>query len=306
MFELIIQLELSKSTTEDDIKEAFNELGYDVTEIQLKRSKIANHAFVKTRTTTEAADVIAHFTNDPNAMISRVQLATMNTKLHIGNLNLSVSREDLAALFRQFGELHEDETQIFRTGRGLNFGSVHFLKHEDAAEAKLKLAGGLFQEKALHVEWNLITSNRQKYADSSGYARTGYYHSHDHQNYHQSGIGSGESDPVISLYVQFETVEESICVEEEVLKNIFSQFGNVTNVSIKNFNIDPYSSQQRGYAFVHYPSTPAGRDSAYAAVLSSERDVIIQGIRLTIEFSKNFRKAVAQLESGAYYHRGTA
>ena len=217
-----------------------------------------------------------------NQVIGRVQLARRNTKLHIGNLALQVTIDDLTKLFRPFGPLYEEDTRIFKTGRGGNFAQVHFVNRKDASNAKKKLSGAVFKDqKALHVEWNVITSSRQNGCDAD-MPREDSFVSH---RLHDGSLNL-ENGPVISLYVQFETVEDDVCVEEEQLRKIFKQFGDVTSVCIKNFSIDPVTGQQRGYAFVHYSSSQEGRDSAYAAVLSSDREVVINGIRLTIEFSK--------------------
>jgi hypothetical protein len=85
-------------------------------------------------------------------------------------------------------------------------------------------------------------------------------------------------------------------VDDVILKDIFKQFGEVTTVAIKNYTIDPSNGHQRGYCFVHYPTSQTGRDSAYAAVLSCS-DIVVKGIHLCAEFSKNFRKGMSSFDT---------
>jgi RNA recognition motif-containing protein len=116
-----------------------------------------------------------------------VNWARRNCRLHIGNIDESVTEEALEAVFRVHGEIIETDTIIHRTGKGGNFGQIHFKNREDAQIARYAMSGFVLGSKALHVEWNQVP------------VKSSHRPFFKHQNY---DIG-----PVLSIYVQFETIE---------------------------------------------------------------------------------------------------
>jgi hypothetical protein len=51
-------------------------------------------------------------------------------------------------------------------------------------------------------------------------------------------------------------------IDEEVLRSVFQQFGEVVDITIKKYDFDPANQSQRGYGFIHYPSTDEGIEAA--------------------------------------------
>lgn len=64
-------------------------------------------------------------------------------------------------------------------------------------------------------------------------------------------------------------------------------FGEVTDASIKESNVDEATGLQHGYGFVHFNSTPDGANSAFRAIMELTGDVFFS---LHCEGSRNFMK----------------
>lgn len=69
------------------------------------------------------------------------------SKLYVGNLNYSVTNEELQKLFAEFGEVKQ--VNIIE---GKGFGFVEMAKSEDADQAKAKLHGTEFKGRTLRVD----------------------------------------------------------------------------------------------------------------------------------------------------------
>ena len=54
-------------------------------------------------------------------------------------------------------------------------------------------------------------------------------------------------------------------VNEESLRHLFSQFGQVVDAVICKSNIDQPQNRQSGYGFIHYPGTPQGIEASFRA-----------------------------------------
>lgn len=112
--------DLSKECTERDLFRKFSAYG-DVVELVIKRAKVSKqslgYGFVRYGTVHAAKNALQGL-NGVNicGREIRVGWAQRNCKLHIGNLDPITSEEQLAAVFRRFGDLVEDETAIHRTG----------------------------------------------------------------------------------------------------------------------------------------------------------------------------------------------
>ena len=66
---------------------------------------------------------------------------------------------------------------------------------------------------------------------------------------------------------------------------------------IKKYGVDSRTGLQRGYAFVHYATSEAGRDSALAAVSAVTKVMVFDGIKLFVDLSRNFGRAVRELSA---------
>ena len=74
---------------------------------------------------------------------------------------------------------------------------------------------------------------------------------------------------------------------EESLYQFFLPFGEVTDASIKESNVDETTGLQQGYGFVHFISSPNGAESAFRAITEVTGDAFFS---LHCEGSRNFMK----------------
>lgn len=111
--------------------------------------------------------------------------------------------------------------------------------------------------------------------------------------------------PVISVYVQFETISEDVRVSEGVIREVFDKFGHVTGCFIKSNFVSNNGKRQYGYAFVHFESSPKGQESAHTAAEtigygSTGADgkaypYEFSGVSYKCEVSKNYKRATGTL-----------
>lgn len=104
------------------------------------------------------------------------------------------------------------------------------------------------------------------------------------------------SNPVVvseniinSLYIKFTTREVNYYITEADIFNVFSLFGTVTTVNIKDLNIDQSMQRQTGYGFVHFIGDREGTEQAMRACNTLNRSSR-NGIFFNVELSKNFMK----------------
>lgn len=121
------------------------------------------------------------------------------------------------------------------------YGVIHFEQRESADNARNDLNNTYFGGRRLRVEWNRAsrTSLSARYPTEEGFSN-------------DSLINSSPVLPVISIYVQFETINSDIRVNETLLTDIFKPFGNMTGCYIKTNNTSAGGLKQHGYAFVHF------------------------------------------------------
>lgn len=115
--------------------------------------------------------------------------------------------------------------------------------------------------------------------------------------------------PVISVYVQFETIGEDVRVSEGVIREVFDKFGHVTGCFIKSNFVSNNGKRQYGYAFVHFESSQKGQESAQNAaetigygntgVDGKTYPYEFSGVLYKCEVSKNYRRATGVLVEDA-------
>lgn len=77
----------------------------------------------------------------------------MAKKLYVGNLDYTVTEQDLETLFSEHGELLSTTVVKDRySGRSKGFGFVEFANNEDAQKAKQALNGQELKGRALRVD----------------------------------------------------------------------------------------------------------------------------------------------------------
>eukprot|EP01034_Spumella_vulgaris_P031630 gene31630-39072_t len=103
----------------------------------------------------------------------------------------------------------------------------------------------------MRISWASTKSNKNVKETQVEYDRIG----HDYL----SAISS------VSVHVTFITLQKHAIISEETLRNMFSPYGNISDVIIKQ-PTKPNVSSSRGYGFVHFEDTPEGLASATKAV----------------------------------------
>lgn len=99
---------------------------------------------------------------------------------------------------------------------------------------------------------------------------------------------------VISIYVQFETLDTETRVNEALITEVFEPFGHMTGCFIKNNNTSASGLRQHGYAFVHFNNSYEGKKSALAATsISKSSSYQYHNVLFHAEVSKNFKKATS-------------
>ena len=120
------------------------------------------------------------------------------------------------------------------------YGVIHFDQRESAEAAKNNLNNTYFGGRRLRVEWNRASRK-------SLVTRYPAEDTHPEPIFHYSSMS-----PVISIYVQFETLDSDSKVNEALITEIFEQFGHMTSCYIKTNNTSVSGLRQHGYAFVHF------------------------------------------------------
>lgn len=192
--------DLSRTVTEDQIREVFSRHG-QVVQVDIKRDKVTNnnlgYGFVQfqTRSQAEAAKEHLHGVEIGNRKI-RIGWAQKNTTLFVGDLDGTISTEQLRSIFGKFGPLVEDETFV-KAGSG-RFGFVRFRHRADAETAKSEMNRKVIGSRAVRIGWG--DNNIQKHC----------------------------------VHVQFNPIDGSN-LEESHFRGLFEPFGPVTSVSLPRF-----------------------------------------------------------------------
>ena len=164
----------------------------------------------------------------PDGSISRVGWSKQNTRLHVSNLDSETTESDLKDLFSKYGKMVEIDPILVIKKPSQNpvkpnqiccYGVIHFTDRADAETAKNATHGIFFGGRRLRVEWNrpsmkprlasmfpfptLGDASTSSSSSSSDLTR-GYYNG-------QGSSPTGQA-AVLSLYVQYETMDPNIQV----------------------------------------------------------------------------------------------
>lgn len=290
--------DLSRDCHEDHIHRLFSAYG-TVVDIQIKRSKITKnplgYGFVKMSSAEEANLCLEQIhEQEVCGRPIRVARAQRNSRLHVTNLDGMVTESELNAVFGAYGDVVEEDTIITRAEcRSDAYALVHFLRREDAEDAKAALNGTYVKARAIYIDWNqnglrratgsmTSTGNSDVNVMNRAYSRPPDY-----------PMPLYQECPVVSIYVRFEVVEDGRHITDQALHQVFQKFGRVTVVAIKSNVVDVDTNKENGYAFVHYESSQSGREAATRAV-EAVQGLVSEGVVYTSEFSRNFRRGVSE------------
>eukprot|EP00981_Chlorochromonas_danica_P002837 scaffold549_cov174-Ochromonas_danica.AAC.21 len=163
---------------------------------------------------------------------------------------------DLFNLFSHFGQVSEINLHLGSTrGRSTSYAFVSLTSVEAIEVARKHLDGFSFLGRKLRVRRATI-----QHAKSSNNAPM----------------------PMNSLHVRFATRITNQRVTEFDLVRIFSPFGLVEDVLMKESNIDAAAGRQKGYAFLYFVGGHRGLQSALMAA-KELNGMTVQGLTLWIE-----------------------
>jgi RNA recognition motif. (a.k.a. RRM, RBD, or RNP domain) len=121
------------------------------------------------------------------------------------------------------------------------YGVIHYDQRDGAEAAKNNLNNTYFGGRRLRVEWNRA-SRKSLVTRFAG----------DEMPLSEPLLHYSSMSPVISIYVQFETLDSESRVTESLITEIFEHYGNMTGCFIKTNNTSVSGLRQHGYAFVHF------------------------------------------------------
>ena len=122
------------------------------------------------------------------------------------------------------------------------YGVIHYEQRESAETAKNNLNNTYFGGRRLRVEWN--RASRKSLVTR--------FSADENSQPSEPLLHYSSMSPVISIYVQFETLDSESRVNEALIMEIFEPFGNMTGCFIKTNNTSVSGLRQHGYAFVHF------------------------------------------------------
>lgn len=121
------------------------------------------------------------------------------------------------------------------------YGVVNFDQRESAETAKNALHNTYFGGRRLRVEWNRASRKSLVTRFPS-----------EESLPNDPLLNYAPQSPVISIYVQFETLDTESTANEALIAEVFEPFGHMTGCFIKTNNTSVSGLRQHGYAFVHF------------------------------------------------------
>ena len=178
----------------------------------------------------------------------RIGWAQKNTTLFIGDLDGTVTSDDLRRLFAPFGPVIAEET--FVKSAPSHYGFVRFQTRADAERAKAHMNRSTVGSRPIRIGWG--DNNIQK-----------------HCVHVQLTPPPPPAPPLHDL------------IDEAVLVEAFGRFGEVVSVGLPRGG----GRRLKGFAFIHYAESEEGEQSAGAAV-STMGSATINGVGVKVSYGK--------------------
>ncbi len=100
----------------------------------------------------------------------------------------------------------------------------------------------------------------------------------------------------VSIFVSFSGLNSEVAVTDELLRNVFSLYGDIEDVAIRLTVHDKDTNVQKGYAFVCFKNTAEGIEAAFAAT-NELNDKIIDDVHYyKVEISRQLTNYLKRLE----------
>lgn len=144
--------DLARGLNEEQLREPFEP--FSVVSVEIKRDRVTGYSlgygFVqfKTRQDASAAKKALHRSVVGGRAI-RIGWAQKNTNLFVGDLDPSITSEQLREVFRRFGPIYEEETFV----KHRNYGFVRFKHRKHAEIAKREMDDKVLGSRAIRIGW---------------------------------------------------------------------------------------------------------------------------------------------------------
>ncbi len=190
------------------------------------------------------------FLKDFSKMIGNMA-TSVDRNLYVGDLSSICTEEDLFREFSAFGPVDEIRIQrCRRNNTSLCYGFVKMVNSRDASEAVNALNGMLLCGRKLKVRFA------------------------------EYGLNTGAKVEKYPVCFKFDVIDEGKTCDEILLREIFSEFGEVDDVSIRKTFSDRYTGLQKGFGFLKFVDPTISRD------LVAEKSLFIKdGIQYSLHFS---------------------
>lgn len=174
-----------------------------------------------------------------------LQQTINSATLFLGDLSI----QEIYKLFEPFGPI--ESIQLKRCEKKkphLSYGFIKFAYRQSAEEALKQVNGSIFLGRAIRVGWALdnpaMKSPLMRQLETKNIKQTAQIH------------------------VTFSSRNPQCPVTETTLRVVFSQFGEVVDVTINKTLFSPDGRVQSGYGFVHYRLNDEGINAALTAISS--------------------------------------
>jgi len=144
--------DLARGLSEGHLREAFEPFG--VISVEIKRDRLTNYSLgygfvlLKSRQEAQQAKKAMHKQAVGGRAI-RIGWAQKNTNLFIGDLDSTITSEQLREVFRQYGPIYEEETFV----KNRNYGFVRFRHRKHAEQAKREMNNTILGSRAIRIGW---------------------------------------------------------------------------------------------------------------------------------------------------------
>eukprot|EP01031_Cornospumella_fuschlensis_P027844 gene27844-33625_t len=174
------------------------------------------------------------------------------TQLFLGDLSYFCTEEDIFALFRGYGHILSVQVRRGARGDSLMHGFVTLESSDFARKAIADLDGTDFMGRTLRVQ---LSVDGQRLPISS-------------------------KELYVQVHVSFISKQLRVIVTERVLRDLFSVFGHVADVTIKKHAAHQKDQRQSGYGFVYFFSNEAASRALFGL-----KGRTVDGITLDVSMS---------------------
>jgi RNA recognition motif-containing protein len=182
-------------------------------------------------------------------------LSINSATLFLGDLSIFCQEKELFELFQKYGPIESIEIKRSEKNKPcLAYGFIKFAHRQSAADAIEQVNETLFMGRFIRVAWALDDPSSKtpwmKFFENKKVKTTAQVH------------------------VIFNSRNIGAPVNESTLREVFSNFGEIIDVTINKTAFNQDYGFQSGYGFIHFPLTEAGVASALNAISQLNKTVV--------------------------------